>query len=74
MKKLKILYEDKQLLILEKSSGELTISTPKEKVRTLYAEASAYVKKQYPKNKVFVPEEKLYSPPVNNSTFSLNVK
>ena len=54
MKKLKILYEDKQLLILEKSSGELTISTPKEKVRTLYAEASAYVKKQYPKNKVFI--------------------
>ncbi len=54
MKKLKILYEDKQLLILEKTSGELTISTPKEKERTLYAEASAYVKKQYPKNKVFI--------------------
>ena len=54
MKKLKILYEDKNLLVIEKEPNLLTVSTPKEKVRTLYHEASEYVKKQYPKNKVFI--------------------
>ena len=54
MKKLKILYEDKNLLVVDKESGLLTISTPKEKNRTLFHEASDYVKKQYPKNKVFI--------------------
>ena len=54
MKKLKIIYEDKNLLVIEKEPRVLTVSTPKEKLRTLYHEASDYVKKQYPKNKVFI--------------------
>jgi len=54
MKKLKIIYEDKNLLVIEKDPHILTVSTPKEKLRTLYHEASDYVKKQYPKNKVFI--------------------
>ena len=54
MKKLKILYEDKNLLVIEKEPNLLTVSTPKEKVSTLYHEASEYVKKQYPKHKVFI--------------------
>ncbi len=54
MKKLKIIYEDKNLLVIEKDPHVLTISTPKEKLRTLYHEASEYVKKQYPKNKIFI--------------------
>ena len=54
MKKLKIIYEDKNLLVIEKDPHVLTISTPKEKQRTLYHEASEYVKKQYPKNKIFI--------------------
>ncbi len=53
-KKMDILYEDKNLLIINKPSKLLTISTPKEKLKTLYQQASQYVKKQYPKNKVFI--------------------
>lgn len=53
-KKIDILYEDKNLLIINKPSKLLTISTAKEKSNTLYQKASEYVKKQYPKNKVFI--------------------
>ena len=53
-KKIDILYEDKNLLIINKPSKLLTISTAKEKNNTLYQKASEYVKKQYPKNKVFI--------------------
>ncbi len=54
MKKLQILYEDKELLILNKPAKQLTISTTNKKENTLYRKASAYVKKQHPKNKVFI--------------------
>lgn len=54
MKKLKIIYEDKELLVVEKESHLLTIATEKKESRTLYNEASTYVKKQYPKNKIFI--------------------
>ena len=53
-KKLNILYEDKNLLIVDKPPKLLTIATSKEKDYTLYKQASNYVKKQYPKNKVFI--------------------
>ena len=53
-RKLDILYEDKKLLIVNKPSKLLTIATDKEKIKTLYYEVSEYVKKQYPKNKVFI--------------------
>ena len=53
-KKLTILYEDKNLLIVDKPAKLLTIATSKEKEHTLYHEVSDYVKKQYPKNKVFI--------------------
>ena len=49
-----ILYEDKNLLIVNKPSHLLTIASSKEKINTLYQNASMYVKKQYPKNKVFI--------------------
>lgn len=51
---MKILYEDKKLLVVSKEAGELTIATQKEKEKTLYNEARVYVKKQYPKNKIFI--------------------
>ena len=54
MKKLNIIYEDKELLVVEKESHQLTIATEKRENNTLYSEASTYVKKQYPKNKVFI--------------------
>lgn len=54
MKKIVILYEDKDLIVVSKPAKLLTISTDKEKTHTLYQEVSAYVKKQHPKNKVFI--------------------
>ena len=54
MKKMDIVYEDKELLVVNKEPNYLTIATDKEKFKTLYHEASTYVKKQHPKNKVFI--------------------
>ncbi len=54
MKKLNIIHEDKEILVVEKEPHLLTIATEKRESRTLYNEASTYVKKQYPKNKVFI--------------------
>lgn len=53
-KKLNILYEDKNMIAVEKSAGTLTIATQKKETNTLYHEVSDYVKKQHPKNKVFI--------------------
>ena len=54
MKKIKIVYEDRNIIVVNKESGLLTIGTNKERDRTLYNEVKAYVKKQYPKNKIFI--------------------
>ena len=53
-KKMDIIYEDKELLVINKPSGLLTIATEKEKFNTLYHQAREYVKKQNPKNKIFI--------------------
>lgn len=53
-KKLDIIYEDKNILVVNKPSGILTISTQKEKEKTLFHEVSFYVKKSNPKAKVFI--------------------
>lgn len=53
-KKMDIIYEDKEFLVVNKPSGLLTISTEKEKINTLYHKAREYVKKQNPKNKIFI--------------------
>ncbi len=53
-KKLDIIYEDKEILVINKPSGMLTVSTPNEKEKTLFHEASSYVKKSNPKNKIFI--------------------
>ncbi len=54
MKKLDIIYEDKELLVINKPANKLTIATNKVKYNTLYHEAREYVKKQNPKNKIFI--------------------
>ena len=54
MKKLNIIFEDKNLLIVDKPAKQLTIKTNKQEKNTLYEEASNYVKKKHPKNKVFI--------------------
>ena len=53
-KKLNIIYEDKEIIVVNKPAGLLTISTLKEKERTLFHEVSDYVKKSNPKAKVFI--------------------
>lgn len=52
--KMDIIYEDKHLLVVNKPAGLLTISTTKEKERTLYQQASAYEKKKHKSNKIFI--------------------
>lgn len=54
MKKMKIIYEDQNLLVIDKEPHQLTIATQKHEQNTLYNEASTYIKKQYPKNKIFI--------------------
>lgn len=53
-KKLDILYEDKEIIVINKPAKKLTIATDKEQNRTLYHEVREYIKKQNPKNKVFI--------------------
>ncbi len=54
MKKLDIIYEDKEFLVINKPAKKLTIATEKEKIHTLYHEASEYVKKKHKKNRIFI--------------------
>lgn len=49
-----ILYEDNDLIVVNKRSGLLCVSTDKEKERTLFHEVSSYVKKRNKNNKVFI--------------------
>ena len=53
-KKLDILYEDKFLIIINKPTNLLTISTAKEKERTLFHYVYDYLKKKNKRNKVFI--------------------
>ena len=54
MKKLNILYEDKYIIIVNKPAKLLTISTNKEKERTLFHYVYDYLKKKNKNNKVFI--------------------
>jgi len=49
-----ILYEDNDLLIVNKRSGLLTVSTLKDNENTLYKEVSSYVKESNKNKKVFI--------------------
>jgi 23S rRNA pseudouridine1911/1915/1917 synthase len=51
---LKIVFEDKYLIVVEKAAGLLSIGTQKERIKTAYSILSEYVKKQNPGNKIFV--------------------
>jgi len=46
MKKLDIIYEDKEILVVNKPAKLLTVATTKEKERTLYHEAREYLHKK----------------------------
>lgn len=53
-KKLDIIYEDKELIVINKETHLLTIGTDHETINTLYHQVSEYVKKQHKSNKIFV--------------------
>lgn len=53
-KKLNILYEDKFIIIVNKPPHLLTMSTEKEKERTLYHYVFEYLKQKNKSNKVFI--------------------
>lgn len=52
--KLKIVYEDKYLLIINKPNNLLTISNSKEKENTLYHKVYLYIKRKNKNNKIFI--------------------
>lgn len=54
MKKLDILYEDKYIIVINKPHNLLTVSTDKEKYKTLYSYVYDYLKKKNKNNKVFI--------------------
>ena len=49
-----ILYEDKDIIVVEKPAGLLTIATNSEKEKTLYHEVSSYVKKRQKNARIFI--------------------
>lgn len=54
MKKLKIIYEDKYLIVVNKPAGVYTISRDNHVDYNLYDEVKTYVKKKNPQNKIFI--------------------
>ena len=53
-KKLDIIYEDKFILVVNKPCGQLTVSTDKEKEKTLFHEVYMYEKRKNKNNKIFI--------------------
>ncbi|MFC4401812.1 RluA family pseudouridine synthase [Gracilibacillus xinjiangensis] len=49
-----ILYEDEEIIVIEKGTGLLSIASEKEKSLTAYNQLMDYVKKINPKNRVFI--------------------
>ena len=51
---LNIVFEDQYLIVIEKQAGVLSIATEKQKDNTAYSILSGHVKKQDPRNRIFV--------------------
>ena len=49
-----IIYEDHNIIVVNKKAGLLTISTEKEKINTLYHKVSQYVKSKNKNNNIFI--------------------
>lgn len=54
MKGINVVYEDNDLIVVNKNAGLLTIATDKEKRETVFSMLSNYVKEQHKSNKIFV--------------------
>lgn len=51
---LTLLYEDQHLIVINKQSGLLSMASNKERDRTAYSILSDYIKKENPKNRLFI--------------------
>lgn len=51
---IRIVYEDDQLIVIEKRNGVLSVATDKQIMRTAYSILSEHVKQEDPRNKIFV--------------------
>lgn len=54
LKGLKIVFEDDDIIVVDKEAGFLSVSTDKEKLRTVYGALNEYVKKKNKNARVFV--------------------
>ncbi|RWZ58777.1 RluA family pseudouridine synthase [Halobacillus fulvus] len=54
LKGLTIVYEDQEVLVVDKSSGLLSVASPKEKQLTAYRQLMNYVRQQNPNNRIFI--------------------
>ena len=54
LKGVTILYEDKDIIVIEKEKGLLSVATAKEKDNTAYSILKKYLKEKDPKNMIFV--------------------
>lgn len=54
LKGLSIMYEDNDLLVIEKDAGLLSVGTKKERHNTAYRQLTDYVKSIHPHNRIFV--------------------
>ena len=54
MRGINIVYEDKDLIVVNKNAGLLSMATDKEKRATVYSMLSNYVKEAHPDNKIFI--------------------
>jgi len=53
-KELHLVFEDPDIIVINKPAGLLTVATAKEKRKTAYSMLSSYIKKENPDNKIFV--------------------
>ena len=51
---LKIIFEDDDIIVIDKDSGVLSMSTDKERDKTAYSTLKAYLKEKNPENKIFI--------------------
>ncbi|MEG0025988.1 MAG: RNA pseudouridine synthase [Bacilli bacterium] len=54
LKKIKIVFEDKNIIVVDKPANLLTISTNNEKERTMFHQVLSYEKKKNKNNKIFI--------------------
>jgi 23S rRNA pseudouridine1911/1915/1917 synthase len=54
LSRIKLLFEDDELIVVEKPSGLLTVATARERSKTLYAALFDYVKHKRPPEKIFI--------------------